>query len=161
MCASIHALSLTDALTGLANRQYLQVHLEREIAAAQGGRKLALVLFDLDSFKHYNDTLGHVVGDQILRAFAEVIAHQNRDMNMVARYGGDEFISILSDEDQQGAYAYLAQIQEGVKAHRLLAFHGVTLSSGVAEFKAGQTVGVDELIQAANRSMYENKAEKS
>ena len=155
--ASIQALSLTDALTGLSNRRHLQVHLEREIAAARRGRKLALALFDLDSFKHYNDTLGHVVGDQILKAFAEVLAHENRAMNLVARYGGDEFVSVLSDEDQQGAQAYVARILEGVNRHRVMASHGVTVSFGVAEFKADQTVGVDELIQAADRSLYENK----
>ena len=55
---------------------------------------------------------------------------------------------------------YLERIQAGVKDHRLLASHGVTVSSGIAEFEAGQTVGVDELIQAADRSMYENKAAK-
>ena len=159
--ASIHALSLTDSLTGLSNRRHLQVHLEREIAAAGRGRKLALVLFDLDSFKHYNDTLGHVIGDQILRAFAGVLAHENRAMNMVARYGGDEFVSVLSDEDQRGAQAYLVRILKGVNGHPLLSSHGVTVSNGITEFKAGQTVGVDELIQTADRSMYENKAAKS
>ena len=158
--ASIQALSLTDSLTGLPNRRHLQVHLEREIAAARRGRKLSLVLFDLDSFKHYNDTLGHVVGDQILKAFAEVLANENRAMNLVARYGGDEFVSVLSDEDQQGAEGYRSRIHEDVNAHRLLASHGVTVSSGVAQFKAGEPVGVDELIQAADRSMYENKAAK-
>jgi diguanylate cyclase (GGDEF)-like protein len=159
--ASIQALSLTDALTGLSNRRHLQVHLEREIAAARRGRKLSLVMFDLDSFKQYNDTLGHVVGDQILKAFAEVLAHENRAMNLVARYGGDEFISVLSDGDQQAAEGYRARIHEGVDAHRVLASHGVTVSSGVAEYRAGQIVGVDELIQAADRSMYENKTAKS
>ena len=89
--ASIQALSLTDSLTGLPNRRHLQVHLEREIAAARRGRKL----------------------------------------------------------------------HEGVKAHRVLSSHGVTVSSGVAEFKADPTVGVDELIQVADRSMYKNKATKS
>ena len=158
--ASVQALSLTDSLTGLPNRRHLQVHLEREIAAARRGRKLSLVLFDLDSFKHYNDTLGHVVGDQILKAFAEVLAHENPAMNLVARYGDDEFVSVLSDEDQRGAEGYRARIHEDVNAHRLLVSHGVTVSSGVAQFEAGQPVGVDELIQAADRSMYENKAAK-
>ena len=158
--ASIQALSLTDALTGLSNRRHLQLHLEREVAAARCGRKLTLVLFDLDSFKHYNDTLGHVVGDQLLKAFAEVLTHENRAMNLVARYGGDEFVSVLSEGDERGAQGYLERIQAGVKGHRLLASHGVTVSSGIAAFKAGQTVGVDELIQAADRSMYENKAAK-
>ena len=82
-------------------------------------------------------------------------------MNLVARYGGDEFVSVLSDEDQQGAEGYRARIHEGVKAHRVLSSHGVTVSSGVAEFKADPTVGVDELIQVADRSMYKNKATKS
>jgi diguanylate cyclase (GGDEF)-like protein len=158
--ASIQALSMTDALTGLSNRRHLQVHLEREVAAARRGRKLALVLFDLDEFKQYNDTLGHVVGDQILKAFAEVLTHENRAMNLVARYGGDEFVSVLSEGDARGAKGYLARIDQGIKGHRVLASHGVTVSSGVAEFKAGETVGVEELIQAADRSMYENKATK-
>ena len=158
--ANIQALSLTDSLTGLPNRRHLQLHLEREIAAAERGRKLALILFDLDSFKQYNDTLGHVVGDRILKAFAEVLADENRAMNLVARYGGDEFVSVLSDGDARGAHGYLERIHAGVKGHRMLASHGVTVSSGIAEFRAGQTVGVDELIQAADRTMYENKAAK-
>ncbi len=159
--ASIQALSLTDSLTGLPNRRHLQLHLEREIGAAQRGRKLALVLFDLDSFKHYNDTLGHVVGDQILKAFGEVLMQENRAMNLVARYGGDEFVAVLSEGDEAGAHGYLARLHAGIKANRLLASHGVTASSGIAEFKAGETVGVEELIQAADRRMYESKAKKT
>ena len=158
--ANIQALSLTDSLTGLPNRRHLQLHLEREVAAAERGRRLVLILFDLDSFKQYNDTLGHVVGDRILRAFAEVLAHENRAMNLVARYGGDEFISVLSEGDVRSARGYLERIHAGVKGHRMLASHGVTVSSGTAEFKAGQTMGVEELIQSADRSMYENKADK-
>ncbi|MCH7932769.1 MAG: diguanylate cyclase [Gemmatimonadetes bacterium] len=158
--ASIQALSLTDALTGLSNRRHLQLHLEREVAAARRGRKLALVLFDLDSFKHYNDTLGHVVGDQILKAFGGILTQENRAMNLVARYGGDEFVSVLSEGDAQGAQGYLARIHKGVKGDPLLASHGVTVSSGVAEFEAAEMVGVEELIQAADRNMYKNKAAK-
>ncbi len=76
---------------------------------------LALVLFDLDSFKHYNDTLGHVVGDQILRAFGEVLMEENRAMNLVARYGGDEFVAVLSEGDELGAHGYLARLYAGIK----------------------------------------------
>jgi diguanylate cyclase (GGDEF)-like protein len=81
-------------------------------------------------------------------------------MNLVARYGGDEFVSVLSDGDARGALGYLERIHAGVKGHRMLASHGVTVSSRIAEFRAGQTVGVDELIQAADRTMCENKAAK-
>ena len=158
--ASIRSLSLTDSLTGLPNRRHLQLHLEREIGAAHRGRKLALVLFDLDSFKHYNDTLGHVVGDQILRAFGEVLMQENRAMNLVARYGGDEFVAVLSEGDELGAHGYLARLYAGVKKNRLLASHGVTVSCGIAEFNSGQTVGFEELIQAADRRMYESKSAK-
>lgn len=158
--ASVQALSLTDALTGLSNRRQLQLHLEREVAAARRGRKLALVLFDLDSFKRYNDTHGHVVGDQILQAFAQVLSRENRAMNLVARYGGDEFVSVLSEGDSRAAQGYVIRIQEGVREHALLASHGVTVSFGLAEFKAGQTMGVEGLIQAADQSMYENKGAK-
>ncbi len=158
--ASIQALSLTDALTGLSNRRHLQLHLDREIAAARRGRKLAIVMFDLDSFKDYNDTLGHVVGDQILRAFGEVLAHENRAMNLVARYGGDEFVSVLSEGDGRAARGYSKRIHDGVKEHDLLASHGVTVSAGIAEFEAGETLGPDELIEAADKAMYESKAAK-
>ena len=129
--ASIQSLFLTDSLTGLPNRRYLQLHLEREIGAAHRDQKLALVLFDLDSFKHYTDTLGHVVGDQILRAFGEVLMEENRAMNLVARYGGDEFVAVLSEADELGAHGYLARLHAGVKRNRLLASHGELWNSGV------------------------------
>ena len=159
--ASMRALSLTDSLTGLPNRRHLQLHLEREVSAARRGRKLALVLFDLDSFKHYNDTFGHAVGDQILKAFAEVLVEENRAMNLVARYGGDEFVSVLSEGDERGAQGYLVRLYRSLRANRVLASHGVTVSSGVAEFRSGQTVGVEELIQAADQRMYQNKTAKA
>ncbi len=154
---NIQALSLTDVLTGLPSRRRLQLHLEREVAAARRGRRLALVLFDLDDFKHYNDTLGHVVGDQILKAFGRVLADENRAMNLVARFGGDEFVSVLSESNEEGARGYLERVEARVRADRVLAPHGVTVSSGIAHFETDQMVGVDELIQSADRHMYKHK----
>ena len=151
--ASIRALSLTDSLTGLPNRRHLQLHLDREFAAAQRGRKLVLVIFDLDGFKRYND----VVGDEILKEFAEVLSHENRAMNLVARFGGDEFVSVLSEGDERGARGYQARVYARIKKNPVLASHGVTASSGMAVFEPGQTQRVEDLIQAADRRMYENK----
>ncbi len=155
--ANIRALSLTDVLTGLPNRRHLELHLAKEVAATRRGRRLAVVIFDLDSFKHYNDTLGHAVGDEILKAFAQVLAEENRAMNMVARYGGDEFVSVLSESDEGGARGYLARVKERVRTSDVLAKYGVTISSGIARSDVGKTVRFEELIQAADQQMYENK----
>ena len=85
---------------------------------------------------------------------------ENRAMNLVARYGGDEFVAVLSEGDELGAQGYLARLHAGVKRNRLLASHGVTVSCGIAEFDSDQTVGVEELIEAADRRMYESKSAK-
>ena len=101
--SSVQALSLTDALTGLPNRRHLNIHLEREVAAARRGRDLVICIHDLDNFKRYNDSAGHLAGDDALRAFGQILAEENRAMNMVARYGGDEFLSVLSESTVEGA----------------------------------------------------------
>ncbi len=155
--ADLEALSLTDPLTGLPNRRHLRIHMDREVAAARRGRELCLILFDIDDFKRYNDTLGHVVGDQLLRAFARVLDEENRAMNLVARYGGDEFVTVLSESDVAGAEHYIERIHDRIARDRILAPQGVTVSSGFATFKSDQMVGMEELIQAADRNMYANK----
>lgn len=157
--SSLHALSLTDPLTGLPNRRHLQMHLGREVAAAQRGRALVVVIFDLDDFKEYNDTLGHVAGDDILRAFGQILADENRAMNLVARYGGDEFISVLSDADLEGAEGYLRRVQRRLDNDELLAPHGVTVSCGVACYDEGMRT-MEDLIHAADADLYAKKAEK-
>lgn len=155
--ANMQALSLTDHLTGLPNRRHLQLHLEREVAAARRGRTLSVVLFDIDDFKRYNDTLGHIVGDQILRAFGRVLEIENRAMNLVARYGGDEFITVLSESDPEGAEGYIDRVNDRVGRDRTLAPHGVTTSWGIASFEADAMITVDELIEAADQNMYNLK----
>ncbi len=94
--ADIQALSLTDPLTGLPNRRHLAIHLKREVAAARRGRDVCVVLFDLNDFKAHNDRLGHVVGDKILQRFGRLLQLETRAMNLSDRYGGDEFISVLT-----------------------------------------------------------------
>jgi diguanylate cyclase (GGDEF)-like protein len=143
--ANLQALSLTDPLTGLPNRRRLQIHLDKEVAAARRGRRLAVVVFDLDDFKRYNDTLGHVVGDDILRAFAEVLHAENRAMNLVARYGGDEFVSVLSDSSGPGTEVYIKRIWDRL-AEEL--------------FDAETMRTQEDVIRAADEAMYESKARR-
>ncbi|MEX0936131.1 MAG: diguanylate cyclase [Gemmatimonadota bacterium] len=158
--AGLQALSLTDPLTGLPNRRHLELHLGQELAAARRGRTLSVVLFDLDNFKQYNDTLGHLAGDEVLSAMGEVLGGETRAMNLVARYGGDEFLSVLSDTSLEGARQHARRVEERVARHPALGPIGITVSAGVATFGEGSDT-VKDLIRAADEDMYRSKAQKS
>ncbi len=153
-------MSLTDPLTGLPNRRHLELHLSQELAAARRGRKLSVVLFDLDNFKQYNDTLGHLAGDEVLSAVGDVLAGETRAMNLVARYGGDEFLAVLSDTSVEGARQHADRVAARVAKHPSLGPAGITLSAGVAGFD-DRTSSIAELIQAADEDMYRSKASKN
>lgn len=155
----LQALSLTDPLTELANRRHLEMQLAREMAAAQRGRPLSIVLFDLDHFKQYNDRHGHLAGDEILRAFASVLSAETRRMNLVARYGGDEFISVLSGSPYPGAAQHAGRVLHRVEQHPLLGPAGIRVSWGIAEYRP-EMCGVEELIQSADRALYDSKHER-
>ncbi len=122
---SIRALSLTDPLTDLPNRRHLDLHLRREVAAARRGRDVSVVLFDLNDFKFHNDRLGHVVGDQMLRHFGRILLSETRAMNLAARYGGDEFISVLTDIPQEGAKSHARRVERRLASHPVLSGYGL------------------------------------
>jgi diguanylate cyclase (GGDEF)-like protein len=157
---NLQALSLTDPLTGLPNRRRLQIHLEKEVAAARRGRSLVVVIFDLDNFKHYNDTYGHLVGDSILRAFGNILEDENRAMNLVARYGGEEFMSVLAESHVDGASYYVRRVNERVSADALMGEYGLTVSVGLAEFDPASMKGAEDVIQAADIDMYSSKSQR-
>jgi diguanylate cyclase (GGDEF)-like protein len=153
----IQALSLTDPLTGLPNRRHLDIHLEREMAAARRGRDLCVVLFDLDNFKILNDRLGHVAGDQILQAFGKILLTETRAMNLAARYGGDEFVSVLSDISEEGAELHASRVQARVAQAKKLADYGVSVSFGVGRFDASSMSVTEDLVRAADLNLYQSK----
>ncbi|HSR43212.1 MAG TPA: sensor domain-containing diguanylate cyclase, partial [Longimicrobiales bacterium] len=156
----LHALSLTDSLTGLPNRRHLRMHLEREVAAARRGRDLMTVIFDLDRFKQYNDTRGHLAGDEALRSFAEILKSENRTMNLVARYGGDEFVSVLSDAQRGGAEVYVGRVREKVAEDGVLSDGGISVSAGMASFDRATMKSADDLLEKADAELYVNKNER-
>lgn len=153
----VQAMSLTDPLTGLPNRRHLQMHLQRELAAARRGRSLSVVIFDLDHFKIYNDTKGHVAGDEALREIGRVLSREGRAMNVVARYGGDEFVSVLAGSSHVEAERHARRICDAVARVGTLAETGITLSFGVGEYQRSMT-SIDDIIRSADRDLYRKKA---
>ncbi len=156
----VQALSLTDPLTGLPNRRHLQMHLQRELAAARRGRPLSVVIFDLDHFKVFNDTLGHVAGDQALREVGRILSKEGRAMNVVARYGGDEFISVLAGSTKIEADRHARRICESITRDPAIVDTGITLSFGIGEYTRDMT-SIDDIIRTADRDLYRKKAQRS
>lgn len=156
----VRALSLTDPLTGLANRRQLARDLSREFAATRRGRRLIAVLFDLDNFKEYNDQYGHPAGDEVLRLFGQALAIETRAMNLAARYGGDEFVALLSDTPPEGARIFIQRVASRFQREMERLGRGtITISAGLAECEPGMKTP-EELIAAADQALYRVKPGK-
>lgn len=151
------SLALTDELTGVANRRHANLFLEREFAAARRGRSIVVVAFDLDRFKYFNDTYGHALGDDVLRAFGRILNDITRRSDLAARLGGEEFIAILSDSNPAGATIFADRVRERLAAQR---FKGeqVTVSAGLAAYEESMS-GIDDLLEAADRALYRAKSD--
>lgn len=150
-------LALTDELTGIPNRRYARMFLATEFAAAQRGRHVSVALFDLDGFKQFNDRYGHGRGDEVLRTFANVLAGTTRRTSLSARFGGEEFITILSSCDVKGARVFANRVREAFGEAQGNGGE-VTVSVGISTFRLDQN-SPDAMIAAADRALYEAKAE--
>ena len=148
--------ALTDPLTGLPNRRHAMMVLEKFFGTAErGSSPVAAVIFDLDRFKEINDRYGHAHGDEVLIAFADVLKSCTRKADMSARFGGEEFLSLLMNTDEAGALSFAERVREGTKA----ATHPkeeVTVSSGVATYHVGMA-SADRLVVAADKALYAAK----
>ena len=154
----VHQLSLTDPLTGLANRRQLEKDLAREFAAARRGRPLLAVMFDLNGFKEYNDRWGHVAGDYALKSFATALAIETRAMNAAARYGGDEFIALLADADEAGAGIFIDRVRARFPgADASTQMRELSVAAGFACYDPAMK-SPEELVTAADRALYHEKA---
>jgi diguanylate cyclase (GGDEF)-like protein len=151
------ALALTDELTRIPNRRHLRLVLEHDFAAAQRGRDLTVAIFDLDRFKNYNDRYGHAAGDIVLRVFGEMLEAGTRRMNVAGRYGGEEFMAILSDTDLERALHFVERVRQSTTALELPA-GSVSVSAGVATFHPGMRTA-DDLVAAADAALYRAKAD--
>ena len=152
-------LATTDAVTGVANHRELEAYMERELQRARKTRgSLALIICDLDHFKEINDTVGHPAGDAVLRHLTrQILVPAVRPKDLVARYGGDEFVLVLRGADSRAALAVAERIRRTV-ANQAVMLDGkvvsnLSLSLGIAVFpRDGETR--EALVQAADQALY-------
>lgn len=156
-------LARTDGLTGLFNYRYFHERLEDEIHRAKRyQRTLSLIMLDVDNFKHFNDTYGHPIGDAILKKIAAIIKESIRDVDMVSRYGGEEFTVMLPETDTVRALPLAERIRRSIEKRTCgtLGIHskeGAHVSLGIACFP-WDAQDKDDLIQRADEAMYTAKA---
>lgn len=149
-------LSVIDNLTQVYNRGYLVDQLRRHINLCERHTyPVSLAIMDLDYFKRYNDTQGHLEGDKLLQAVAAVLKEQARPSDIVARYGGDEFVLILPHTDGDGASRLIGRVRESLMLTALRGT-GVTLSVGIATAPADGR-SVEALMGAADKALYQAK----
>jgi diguanylate cyclase (GGDEF)-like protein len=153
--AEVERLATTDALTGLANRRVFEQALSRELARAdREGTLTTLIIFDVDHFKQVNDTYGHQAGDEVLRHVGRALASVARRSEVVARFGGEEFVMVLGTCDEQEARAAAERVRAAIAAPGGPV--EVTASAGAAT--GGPGVDGDELLRAADAALYRSKA---
>lgn len=155
--------SISDPLTSLHNRRYLMPRLNEMLSrSTRYGERFTLAMFDLDRFKHINDSIGHLGGDFCLREFANILLEQTRDADVVARFGGEEFVVAFSDVSQADVRRTVNRIILSVRDHDFV-FEGcvvpLTVSVGVAAMGELDSIPAtpDPLIRLADDRLYEAK----
>ncbi|WP_295444302.1 diguanylate cyclase [uncultured Thiodictyon sp.] len=149
--------ALTDSLTGVPNRLYFDRMLDTSIAQAQRyGEALSLIMLDLDHFKQVNDTHGHGVGDQVLQDFTRVAQRQLRAPDVLARWGGEEFVVAAPRTDLDSALRLAERLRAAVEAHAFPVIGTLTVSLGIAEYRSDDTALT--LLERADAALYQAKA---
>jgi diguanylate cyclase (GGDEF)-like protein len=158
----VKKLSITDSLTNLFNRRYLDIRLEEEYQRAKRYETpLSLAILDIDDFKLFNDSEGHLAGDQILREIALIMAAGVRANDILVRFGGEEFAVIMPQTTEIEAYVVAERIREDIKTLILPKWtrfpkEAITICAGIATYPVVEG-SVEDLIRCADRALYEAK----
>jgi len=157
----LRELASREPLTGLYNRRYFNETLDRGFAeATRYDRELACIMIDLDEFKAANDTFGHQVGDELLILTAQTLLDELRSHDVAARFGGDEFIVLLPQSDQEQAVALAGRIVERFRSNLAERFPlvKVSMSAGIASLHGSGAADAESLVRAADKALYQAKA---
>ena len=153
--------AMTDPLTGLWNRRHLAETLDREVSRAiRFGHEISLIILDVDDFKRINDRLGHLQGDLVLETVADLVRDATRDIDVAARYGGDELALILVETDNEGATILAERLRERARDTEVPVRDGgemgVTISVGVATIPDSAD-DLESLVDGADRALLRAK----
>lgn len=156
--ARLKETSFKDDVTGLYNRRFFSLRLEEELSRYRRfNHPVSVVLLDLDGFKAVNDGYGHAVGDDTLRDIAQILMKHSRGINVVSRYGGDEFAVLLVETSKAGARLYADRIREVVAKYPFSHGKVITASFGVASLPDDEAGTAEDLFRAADEALYAAK----
>lgn len=154
---ALEKLSVTDYLTNTYNRRYFITKLEEEIERVKRfGREFSLAMLDMDHFKDINDRFGHDVGDAVLKSVVSMINGRIRNVDCLARWGGEEFMILLADTPVDKARVLIEELRHGISKIRIPGADNFTGSFGLAGYNSGDTA--ETLLQKADNLMYEAKS---
>jgi diguanylate cyclase (GGDEF)-like protein len=156
--AKLKETSFKDEVTGLYNRRFFSLRLEEEISRFRRfNHPVSVVVLDVDGFKSVNDEFGHAVGDETLRDIAQILLKHSRGINVVSRYGGDEFAVLLVETSKTGARLYADRIRHVVATFPFSHGKTVTASFGVSSLPDDEATTSEGLFRAADEALYAAK----
>ena len=152
-------LAAHDELTGVGNRRDLNARLESEYALfKRTGVPFSVAVFDLDNFKTVNDRFGHAAGDAVIKEFAGIVKKEMREVDYIARYGGDEFVLILKGIGAKAAQVPLGRIREAVLAHPwTMVMPGIALTTSIGVASCSEDETGDDIFRRADKALYAAK----
>jgi len=155
--AQLWEMAVTDSLTGLYVRRYIMVKLQEELHRADRYRKgLSVVMADLDQFKRINDTYGHTIGDRVLKVVSQFFLRNIRDIDILSRYGGEEFLILLPEASKDEAYSVSERLRKKLVEFKVDDLPQLTVSLGIASYPR-DSQNVEGLINKADAALYAAK----
>lgn len=158
--SEIQKMAITDSLTGLFARRYFSERIEQELLrSAHNNFNLSFLLIDVDNFKSYNDTYGHITGDAVLKEIAKIVRYSLRQIDMCARFGGEELCAMLPETSKEGALLVAERIRLSAQEAEINVFDEkikITVSIGISTYPA-DAGAVNSLIDKADTALYQAK----
>jgi len=154
----LEIISQTDKLTNLFNRHKLDESLRLEIQRAERyNKKLSLIIIDIDHFKHVNDTFGHQTGDDVLIKVAEILQKSIRKIDILGRFGGEEFLIVCPQTEKEGVLKLAENIRKNIESYKFNTVRDITISLGLTSYQSGDDE--DSMIKKSDDALYASKDE--